>query len=304
MSSAAATQSAYFDRTFNLYNVRDLQAPPSDLNEPLAKVAARAVIESGDRRFALTPDGKELWVTCELSGEVYIIDRKEFAVQGKIEFLPPGMRKSDVTPVDLRITIRNLLNMTSGIYDFPADEQFMKEITADPLMPFSPDDVIAILRRNKPNFEPGAEVVDQRGAVVAGVEAAELVHRVARAAQLVPEVLERLGAVVGRDREHLAQDRVGGGDTLQHRLDRRPGRRLVAPAPGGNCDLVGVHRQRQRRRGAAVAQKPQHLGQVADLRAQGYATVAALENAADPISEARRLGCAHILRDTTLLALD
>jgi hypothetical protein len=38
-----------------VYNVRDLQAPPSDLNEPLAKVAARAVIESGDRRFALTP---------------------------------------------------------------------------------------------------------------------------------------------------------------------------------------------------------------------------------------------------------
>jgi hypothetical protein len=38
-----------------VYNVRDLQAPPSDLNEPHAKVAARAVIESGDRRFALTP---------------------------------------------------------------------------------------------------------------------------------------------------------------------------------------------------------------------------------------------------------
>jgi len=58
-----------------------------------------------------------------------------------------------------RITIRNLLSMTSGLYDFPADEQFLKEITADPLMAFKPDDVIAILRRNKPNFEPGAEVV-------------------------------------------------------------------------------------------------------------------------------------------------
>ena len=49
--------------------------------------------------------------------------------------------------------------MTSGIYDFPADPQFMEAITADPLMAFGPDDVIAILRRNKPNFEPGAEVV-------------------------------------------------------------------------------------------------------------------------------------------------
>ena len=35
----------------------------------------------------------------------------------------------------------------------------MKEITADPLMDFSSDDVIAILRRHKPNFEPGEEVV-------------------------------------------------------------------------------------------------------------------------------------------------
>jgi hypothetical protein len=38
-----------------VYNVRDLQAPPSDLNEPNAPIAPRAVIESGDRRFALTP---------------------------------------------------------------------------------------------------------------------------------------------------------------------------------------------------------------------------------------------------------
>ena len=56
------------------------------------------------RRFAATPDGKELWVSTELSGEVYIIDREKFAVSGKIDFLPPGMRKTDVTPVDLRMT--------------------------------------------------------------------------------------------------------------------------------------------------------------------------------------------------------
>jgi len=32
-------------------------------------------------------------------GRVYIIDRTKFEVAGKIEFLPPGMRKTDVTPV-------------------------------------------------------------------------------------------------------------------------------------------------------------------------------------------------------------
>src|SRR5215467_5026847 len=62
------------------------------------------VVGTRPRRFAATPDRKELWVTTELSGEVYIIDREKFEVSGKIEFLPPGMRKSDVTPVGLAMT--------------------------------------------------------------------------------------------------------------------------------------------------------------------------------------------------------
>jgi YVTN family beta-propeller protein len=62
------------------------------------------VVGTRPRRFAATPDGKELWVSTELSGEVYIIDRQKLVVTGKIEFLPPGMRKSDVTPVGLTMT--------------------------------------------------------------------------------------------------------------------------------------------------------------------------------------------------------
>ena len=56
------------------------------------------------RRLAATPDGKELWATAELSGEVVIIDRARFVVIGNIPFLPPGMRKADVTPVGLTMT--------------------------------------------------------------------------------------------------------------------------------------------------------------------------------------------------------
>jgi YVTN family beta-propeller protein len=67
-------------------------------------VTQDVVVGTRPRRFAATPDGKELWVSTELSGEVYIIDRKTFTVTGKIEFLPPGMRKSDVTPVGLTMT--------------------------------------------------------------------------------------------------------------------------------------------------------------------------------------------------------
>jgi len=56
------------------------------------------------RRIVATPDGKELWVTAELAGEVDIIDRAKFVITDKIPFLPPGMRKSDVTPVGIAMT--------------------------------------------------------------------------------------------------------------------------------------------------------------------------------------------------------
>ena len=42
----------------------------------------------------------------------------------------------------------------------------------------------------------------------------------------------------------------------------------------------------------------------AELRAQGYATIADLSNGADPEAEARRLGCSHIVRADTLATLD
>ena len=56
------------------------------------------------RRIAATPDGRDLRVTAELAGEVDIVDRATFAITGKIPFLPPGMRKSEVTPVGLVMT--------------------------------------------------------------------------------------------------------------------------------------------------------------------------------------------------------
>jgi YVTN family beta-propeller protein len=67
-------------------------------------VVESVVAGTRPRRFAATPDGKELWVSSELSGEVNIIDREKFAIAGKIEFLPPGVQKVDVTPVDVVIT--------------------------------------------------------------------------------------------------------------------------------------------------------------------------------------------------------
>ena len=67
-------------------------------------VSDNIVIGTRPRRFAATPDGKELWVSTELSGEVWIIDRATNAAKEHLTFLPSGMRKSDVTPVGLVMT--------------------------------------------------------------------------------------------------------------------------------------------------------------------------------------------------------
>jgi D-alanyl-D-alanine carboxypeptidase len=59
-------------------------------------------------------------------------------------------------PNGRRITIRQLLAMRSGIYDFTSDRRFTRDFDANPLMRFAPQDVVRIVRRHKPLFAPGA----------------------------------------------------------------------------------------------------------------------------------------------------
>jgi len=49
------------------------------------------------------PDGKEIWVTNEWSGQVSIIDRAKHHVTGILQFGPPAPQ-IDVTPVGLTTT--------------------------------------------------------------------------------------------------------------------------------------------------------------------------------------------------------
>lgn len=58
-----------------------------------------------------------------------------------------------------KITIRQLLAMTGGIYDFTRDSQFNAAFSADPLLPgWKPEDVLEILARHEPDFAPGQMV--------------------------------------------------------------------------------------------------------------------------------------------------
>ena len=45
------------------------------IDELSGAVVENIIVGTRPRRFVLTPDGKELWVSAELSGEIYVIDR-------------------------------------------------------------------------------------------------------------------------------------------------------------------------------------------------------------------------------------
>ena len=67
-------------------------------------VTDNIVVGTRPRRFLLMPGGKELWVSSELSGQVSIIDRATNLVSARLDFLPPGARQADVTPLGMTAT--------------------------------------------------------------------------------------------------------------------------------------------------------------------------------------------------------
>jgi D-alanyl-D-alanine carboxypeptidase len=54
-----------------------------------------------------------------------------------------------------QITIRQMLNMTSGVFSYTEDEEFGRQFDANPLMPFPPSAAIAIIKAHQPDFAPG-----------------------------------------------------------------------------------------------------------------------------------------------------
>jgi YVTN family beta-propeller protein len=56
------------------------------------------------RRFALSPQGAELWVSNELGSSVSIIDTASRSVKKTLLFEIAGMRKNDISPVGMLFT--------------------------------------------------------------------------------------------------------------------------------------------------------------------------------------------------------
>lgn len=68
------------------------------------RVVENILVGTRPRRFAMNADHTELWVSDELSGQASIIDPESYEIIDIIEFLPPGFRSVDVTPVGLALS--------------------------------------------------------------------------------------------------------------------------------------------------------------------------------------------------------
>lgn len=88
--------------------------------------------------------------TFTATATLQLVDRGRLRLDDRLETFVPGV------PNGADITVAQMLNMTSGIFDFTTDAAFSSAFDADPLAPFPLDRVLEILRRQPPAFPPGA----------------------------------------------------------------------------------------------------------------------------------------------------
>jgi D-alanyl-D-alanine carboxypeptidase len=80
--------------------------------------------------------------------------------QGKVALTDPISKYVADVPNGDVITIRDLLAMRSGAYDFGNDQAFFARYTADPTMPWTDEDTLAILRAHAAEFTPPNQTTD------------------------------------------------------------------------------------------------------------------------------------------------
>jgi len=94
-----------------------------------------------------------------------LVDQGELSLDDTLDEFVDGITNGD------RITIRDLLGMTSGIFDFTSDDELMAEWADDLTMPWTLDDTMEHIAGRPANFEPGTQVLytDSNYAILAKV---------------------------------------------------------------------------------------------------------------------------------------
>ena len=80
-----------------------------------------------------------------------LVAEQKLELEDTVERWLPGL-----VPDGARITVRELLNHTSGLFDFAADPDFVTQAVSDPLRVWTPREIVAIAAAHAPVFPAGA----------------------------------------------------------------------------------------------------------------------------------------------------
>jgi len=81
-----------------------------------------------------------------------LVDEGKLTLDATLESFKLNLK----VPKENIITVRQLLNHTSGLYDYADDEDFQAQVAADPTKVWSPSELIDIAISNPANFPPGS----------------------------------------------------------------------------------------------------------------------------------------------------
>lgn len=117
----------------------------------------------------------------------------QLAGEGKVSLDDPVSKFFPKFPNGASITVRMLLNHTSGIYSYTESPVFLKRIKTDPLAPFTPEQLIAIGAAGKPYFKPASAFDYSNTAYIMAGRIIEMVSGDTYGAQVQRRVIEPLG---------------------------------------------------------------------------------------------------------------
>lgn len=105
----------------------------------------RTKMRAGDR-FRVGSITKAFVATVVLQ----LADERKLTLDDTVERWLPG-----VVPNGERITVRRLLNHTSGLFDYGGDEEWLAAAYRDPMRDWSPREIVAVATSHEPHFAPG-----------------------------------------------------------------------------------------------------------------------------------------------------
>jgi D-alanyl-D-alanine carboxypeptidase len=115
------------------------------LTSGYANLKPRTPMRAGDR-FRVGSVTKPFVATVVLQ----LVGERRLALEDTVERWLPG-----VVPNGGRITVRQLLNHTSGLFGYGGDRKFVADATRNPLRSWTPREIVAIATRHRPHFAPG-----------------------------------------------------------------------------------------------------------------------------------------------------